>query len=497
MKAVPDLGTLRRIPWLEKTALVFCDLYTEEGEPIEVSPRRILQRQVDRAAKLGYRVMVASELELYLFKESFAEARAKRYHGLTPVSQYIEDYHILQTTKEEGLVRAIRNGMEAARGAGRVLEGRVGLRAGGDQPPLRRAGRDGRPPHALQARGEGDRPRPGQLDHVHGEVRHGLGGLVVPPPLEPVGPDGQEEPLPREGPALRLGPLRALAGRPDGDGARALVLLRALRQLVQALPGGVVRARRGSWPAGTTAPAASGSAARARRFRVENRIPGADANPYLAFAATIAAGLHGIQKKLPAPRVYEGNAYEDPKLPQVPKTLREAIAELEGSRVAREALGDEVRRALPPHRAARAAGVRPGRDRLGADAGLRAHLTAPVAVIVNPAAGPAGPPDRASVGQALAERALAARGAEGDGAAHRGAGPRARARPAAVAARAAVVCAWGGDGTVNEVARAVAGTRRGPRRRAGRLRERSRPRARRPVGPGRGARASRSAGGSA
>jgi glutamine synthetase len=75
---------------------------------------------------------------------------------------------------------------------------------------------------------------------------------------------------------------------------------------------------------------------------VENRIPGADANPYLAFAATIAAGLHGIQKKLAAPKVYEGNAYEDPKLPQVPKTFREAVAELERSRVAREALGDEV-----------------------------------------------------------------------------------------------------------------------------------------------------------
>jgi glutamine synthetase len=113
MKAVPDLGTLRRIPWLEKTALVFCDLYTEEGERVEVSPRRILQRQVDRAAKQGYRVMVASELELYLFKETFAEARAKRYHGLTPVSQYIEDYHILQTTKE-GAWSAIRNGMEGA-----------------------------------------------------------------------------------------------------------------------------------------------------------------------------------------------------------------------------------------------------------------------------------------------------------------------------------------------------------------------------------------------
>jgi glutamine synthetase len=77
-------------------------------------------------------------------------------------------------------------------------------------------------------------------------------------------------------------------------------------------------------------------------FRVENRIPGADANPYLAFAATIAAGLHGIAKRLKAPPIYEGNAYEDASLPQVPKTLREAIDELERSRVAREAFGPEV-----------------------------------------------------------------------------------------------------------------------------------------------------------
>ena len=77
-------------------------------------------------------------------------------------------------------------------------------------------------------------------------------------------------------------------------------------------------------------------------FRVENRLPGADANPYLAFAATIAAGLHGIKNKLKPPRLYEGNAYQDATLPQVPKTLREAIMELERSKVAREALGARV-----------------------------------------------------------------------------------------------------------------------------------------------------------
>ena len=102
MKLVPDLATLAaRSRGCPKTALVFCDVYTEEGEPIEEAPRRILRRQLERAAKAGYRVKTASELELYLFKESFDEARAKRYHGLTPVSSYLEDYHILQTSREE------------------------------------------------------------------------------------------------------------------------------------------------------------------------------------------------------------------------------------------------------------------------------------------------------------------------------------------------------------------------------------------------------------
>jgi glutamine synthetase len=95
MKMVPDLATWRLLPWLPKTALVFCDVYTEEGEPIEEAPRWVLRRQVERAAKVGYVVKTASELELYLFRESFDEARAKGYHGLTPVSSYLEDYHMI------------------------------------------------------------------------------------------------------------------------------------------------------------------------------------------------------------------------------------------------------------------------------------------------------------------------------------------------------------------------------------------------------------------
>src|SRR5262247_3422470 len=114
MKMVPDMATMRLIPWLPKTALVFCDVYSEDGQPVEEAPRWVLKRQIARARAQGYVVKTAAELELYCFRETFEEARAKRYQNLTPFSTYLEDYHILQTSKEEPLVRAIRNGMEAA-----------------------------------------------------------------------------------------------------------------------------------------------------------------------------------------------------------------------------------------------------------------------------------------------------------------------------------------------------------------------------------------------
>ena len=112
---VPDLSTLRLVPWLEKTALVLCDLVEEGGRgPIEVSPRRILGRQVERAAEKGYTIKIGAELEFFLFKDSYAEAAEKRYHGLVPHSDVVEDYHILQTSRDEYLIREIRNGLNAA-----------------------------------------------------------------------------------------------------------------------------------------------------------------------------------------------------------------------------------------------------------------------------------------------------------------------------------------------------------------------------------------------
>jgi glutamine synthetase len=340
MKLVPDLGTWRRIPWLRNTALVFCDVYTEEGEPIEEAPRWVLRRQVERAAKAGYIVNTASELELYLFRESFDEARAKRFHGLTPVSGYLEDYHILQKRKEEGLVQAIRNGMEAA---GVPVEFSKGEWGKGQEeinlryaPALEMADR-----HALYKHGvkeiawqqgvsvtfmaKYDMGAAGSSCHVHSSLWDRRTGKAL-----FAGRD-------RQGSALFQ---QWLAGQMAMARDFALLYAPTVNSYKRYQAGSFAPTRiAAGWDNRTCGFRICGEGS---SFRVENRIPGADANPYLAFAATIAAGLHGIDKRLKAPKPYTGNAYVDGKLAQVPKTFREALDTLDGSRVAREAFGPKV-----------------------------------------------------------------------------------------------------------------------------------------------------------
>ncbi|MDX6587410.1 MAG: glutamine synthetase, partial [Solirubrobacterales bacterium] len=110
----PDLTTLRRIPWLEATALVLCDVGWHDGSPVAPSPRQVLRAQVDRAQRLGFTPMIASELEFYLLKETYAEAYQQQYRDLTPSVPYILDYHVLASTYDEPFIRQIRNGMQGA-----------------------------------------------------------------------------------------------------------------------------------------------------------------------------------------------------------------------------------------------------------------------------------------------------------------------------------------------------------------------------------------------
>jgi glutamine synthetase len=339
--AVPDATTLRRIPWLEKTALVLCDLEDLEGRPIEESPRRVLARQVERAAALGFRLKLASELEFVLFRDSYESARRKRYFDLEPIGWYAEDYHIFQTTKEEFLHREIRNGMA---GAGIVVECSKGEWSPGQQEINLRYG-DPLPTaddHVVYKNGakeiayakgvsitfmaKYDMSQAGSSFHLHSSLWDAAGARNL----------FHDDAAP-EGSALFR---HWVAGQ--------MALARELSYFFAPYVNSYKR-----YQAGTFAPTriAWGWDNRTTGFRVcghgpslriENRLPGADANPYLAFAATIAAGLHGIERQLEPPPLFRGNAYEDPALPRVPGSMREAVAALEGSVFAREFLGEQV-----------------------------------------------------------------------------------------------------------------------------------------------------------
>src|SRR5256885_11209799 len=292
MKMVPDMATLRVIPWLPKTALVFCDVYTEEGEPVEEAPRWVLKRQIARAAAQGYLVKTAAELELYCFRETFEEARAKRYQNLTPFSTYLEDYHILQTSKEEPLVRAIRNGMEAADVPVETSKGEWGR--GQEEinlvyaEALEMADRAVLYKHGAKeiAHLQGcsvtfmakyDRGAAGSSFHLHSSLwdRAGKKALFA-PTGRARGANGRASWTPLFG--------QWLAGQ--------MAMARELAYFYAPGVNSYKRYQSGSfaptriavgWDHRTSCfrPSAEGAA-----FRVENRNPGAGANPYLAFAAT-------------------------------------------------------------------------------------------------------------------------------------------------------------------------------------------------------------------
>jgi len=343
MLARADFGTIRITPWVPKTALILCDLFAAKtGAPIGVAPRQVLRDQVQAARRMSLEPMIGSEIEFYLFRDSYEQIHERGYQDLTPHSPFMQDYQVVQTTRDEYVVSEIRRGLEAA---GIPVEFSKG-EAGRGQHELNLAYT-----HALEmadrnivyktaakeiAAGLGrsvtfmakyDFAETGSSCHVHSSLWHlsdrGLGGSAF---------DG--------GAALTDDFRMYLAGQ--------LAAARDFSILWAPTVNSYKRFQPGSWAPTAVAWGVDNRTLGYRvvghgaSSRVECRIPGADANSYLAFAGTIAAGLYGIRHRLALSEAYIGNGYEAKDLPRIPTTLAEAADLWERSDIARECFGADV-----------------------------------------------------------------------------------------------------------------------------------------------------------
>jgi glutamine synthetase len=335
----PDLGTLRRIPWLDRTALVLCDVANHDGSPVAASPRQVLIAQYERVQQMGYTPMFASELEFYLYRQSYVEAHEQDYQGLTPTIPYILDYHVLATTMDENVIGQIRRGMQ---GAGIPVEFSKGEAWYGQ--------------HELNVR---------YADAVTSADRHAIykNGVKEIAFLNGVAATFMAKPSEKDiGSSCHIHSSLVHAGSSasafvDGEhetdvfrhylgGMRARV--RELALFVAPSVNSYKRYATESW-----APTSIswGRDNRTCGFRVighgqsrraECRIPGADVNPYLGYAALLAAGLDGIERATdPGPELV-GNAYAEAKAEPFPASLREAVDLWEASDFARAAFGEDV-----------------------------------------------------------------------------------------------------------------------------------------------------------
>src|SRR5436309_5511004 len=330
---VPDLATLRRIPWLEGTALVLCDVGWHDGSPVAPSPRQVLKAQIERAGALGYVPMTGSELEFYLLKETYAEAHERHYRGLTPSVPYILDYHVLATTYDEPFLRQIRNGMHTA---GIPVESSKGEAWPGQQEVNFRFA------DALTMADNHVVYKNGAKELAH------LNGCSITFMAKPdhtwIGNSCHiHSSLSRDGEPAFRDDQTLLTWWLGGQ----IACFRELAIFLAPNVNSYKRYAAGSWAPTTLA---WGNDNRTCGFRVvghgasrrvETRIPGGDVNPYLAFAAIIAAGLHGIERELEPGPPLEGNAYESDAR-RFPSTMRKAIAALESGTMARTAFGDQV-----------------------------------------------------------------------------------------------------------------------------------------------------------
>lgn len=339
----PDPATLVLVPWLDRTALVLGDIEGKDHKPVAVAPRQILKAQVERAAAMGLRLSVASELEFYVFNDTFEQAWDKGYRNLDTVGRYIEDYHILQTSKEEKLMQALRRhfdtlGFEVENSKGEWGPGQEELNLAHAEP-VEMADRHSIFKHGIKEvaalmgksvtfMAKWNTNLAGSSFHLHSSLWDRKTGRPL--GWDPSGPAHMSKKLQQwVAGQLAMGQAFGVFYAPYVNSYRRY---QAGTFAPTRLVAGVDNRTCGMRLVGHSP----------KSVRVENRCPGADANPYLAFAATIAAGLYGIEHELPFEGIYTGDAYKDPSVREVPKTLYDAIRTLEESKAAREAFGDVV-----------------------------------------------------------------------------------------------------------------------------------------------------------
>ncbi len=339
----PDLSTLRQLPWLEGTALVLADVLDHHRHELAHSPRAVLKAQLERLDALRMRAFLASELEFYLFDETYESALAKRYAGLNTAGHYIEDYHVLQTTKEEGVMRAIRNGLQ---GAGIPVENSKGEWGPGQEEinvryadALEMADRHVILKNAIKeiawAHGRAvtfmakwNYALAGSSAHIHASLWDVAGEM-------PLFFDANDQ--------YGMSPLMRAFIAGELKYARDIAyFLAPYINSYKRFQVGTFAPTKTVWSRDNRTAGFRLCGEGTKSVRIECRIGGADLNPYLAFAALIAAGLAGLDEKLDLEPPFSGDAYFGRELPEIPKTLREAADCLNGSAMLRAAFGDAV-----------------------------------------------------------------------------------------------------------------------------------------------------------
>ena len=340
----PDMATLRRIPWLPATALVICDVLDHHTHAdLPHAPRSMLRKQIARLDAMGLTAYAASELEFFLFDESYDHLRHKHYHNAKTPSPYIEDYSILQTTKDEVYMRALRNGLA---GAGMTVENSKGeWGPGQEEINVKYSGvLDMADQHTIIKNGAKE------IAHLQGKAvtfmakwDYGMAGNSSHIHMSLWGKDGTSrffDPAAEHGMSETM--RHFMAGQLKYSREITYFLAPYINSYKRFMVG-TFAPTRAIWSFDNRTAGFRLCGAGSKAIRTECRIGGADLNPYLAYAALLAAGLRGIEERLPLEPAFSGDAYlATGTVREIPKTLREATALLRGSDMLREAMGADV-----------------------------------------------------------------------------------------------------------------------------------------------------------